>query len=154
MKPKILSWNVRGLNLVEKRMKIKSLLREWKVDVCLQETKVQNVTRELVQSLWGCVQVDWCSLGSQGASRGILLMWDKRVVKKVVFCVGCYTIACSFRSISDDFKWAFAGVYEPNVDNDRFLLWEEFFFFWISTLGRVKQPYGQVGGALMHWRRF
>jgi exonuclease III len=55
---KILSWNVRGLNLEEKRMKIKSLLREWKVDVCFQETKVQNVTRDVVQSLWGCIQVD------------------------------------------------------------------------------------------------
>ena len=39
--------------------------------------------------------------------------------------MGCYTIACSFQSISDDFKRAFAGVYEPNIDNDRFLLWEE-----------------------------
>jgi exonuclease III len=49
MMPKILSWNVRGLNLVDKRMKIKSLLEVWKVDIaCLQETKVQNVTRELV----------------------------------------------------------------------------------------------------------
>jgi exonuclease III len=49
MKIKILSWNVRGLNLEEKRMKIKSLLREWKVDVvCFQETKIQVVTRELV----------------------------------------------------------------------------------------------------------
>jgi exonuclease III len=73
MMPKILSWNVRGLNLVEKRMKIKSLLKEWKVDVvCFQETKVQNVTRELVQSLWGCPQADWCALGSQWRFWGYL----------------------------------------------------------------------------------
>jgi exonuclease III len=58
MKIKLLSWNVRGLNLEEKRMKIKSLLREWKADVvCFQETKIQVVTRELVQSLWGGAQV-------------------------------------------------------------------------------------------------
>jgi exonuclease III len=125
MKLKILSWNVRGLNLVEKRMKIKSLLREWKVDVvCFQETKVQVVTRELVQSLWGCAQVDWCYLGAQGASGGILIMWDRRVVEKVEW-VGCFTVACSFRSICDDFTWAFAGVYGPNRDNDRLMLWEE-----------------------------
>ena len=126
MMPKILSWNVRGLNLVEKRMKIKSLLREWKVDVvCFQETKVQNVTRELVQSLWGCAQVDWCALGSHGASGGILLMWDRRVVEKMEAWEGSYSITCSFRSVSDDFKWAFAGVYGPNVDNDRSMLWDE-----------------------------
>jgi exonuclease III len=126
MKPKILSWNVRGLNLVEKRMKIKILLRDWKADaVCFQETKVQLVTRELVQSLWGFVHVDWCSLGAQGASSGILLMWDRRVVEKVEDWVGCFTVACSFCSISDDFKWAFAGVYGPNSDNDRLMLWEK-----------------------------
>ena len=123
MMPKILLWNVRGLNLVEKRMKIKSLLREWKVDIVFfQKTKVQNVTRELVQSLWGCVQVDWCALGSHGASGGILLMWE---VEKVEALEGSYSIACSFRSVSDDFKWAFAGVYGPNMDNDRSVLWDE-----------------------------
>ena len=81
-------------------MKIKSLLRDWKADVvCFQQTKVQLVTRELVQSLWGCVQVDWCSLGAQGASGGILLMWDKRVMEKVEDWVGCFTVAgCMFFS--------------------------------------------------------
>jgi exonuclease III len=126
MMPKILSWNVRGLNMVDKRMKIKSLLQEWKVDiVCLQETKVQNVNRELVQSLWGCNQVDLCALGPQGASGGILLIWDRRVVEKVEAWVGCTSVACSFRSVSDDFRWAFAGVYGPNIDSDRLLLWDE-----------------------------
>jgi exonuclease III len=52
MKPKILSWNVKRLNMEEERMKIKGLIREWKEDiVCLQEAKVQTVTRELIQSL-------------------------------------------------------------------------------------------------------
>jgi exonuclease III len=126
MKIKILSWNVRGLNLEEKRMKIKSLLREWKADVvCFQETKIQVVTRELIQSLWGGAQVDWCYLGAQGASGGILIMWDRRVVEKVEEWVGCFTAACSFRSMCDDFNWAFAGVYGPNRDNDRLMLWEE-----------------------------
>jgi hypothetical protein len=126
MKIRILSWNVRGLNLEEKRMKIKSLLREWKADVvCFQETKIQVVTRELVQSLWSGAQVDWCYLGAQGASGGILIMWDRRVVEKVEECVGCFTAACSFRSMCDDFNWAFAGVYGPNRDNDRLMLWEE-----------------------------
>jgi exonuclease III len=55
MKPTILSWNVRGLNLEEERMKIKGLIGEWKVDiVCLQETELQQVTREIARSLWGC----------------------------------------------------------------------------------------------------
>jgi hypothetical protein len=84
MKPKILSWNVRGLNEKDKRMWIKGLLRDWKVDVIsLQETKLEFVSREVVRSLWGCLHVDWCYLGVRGASGGILLMWGRRVVEKV-----------------------------------------------------------------------
>jgi hypothetical protein len=52
-------------------------------------------------------------------------MWDRRVVKKVEEWVGCFTVACSFRSMCDEFNWAFAGVYGPNRDNDRLMLWEE-----------------------------
>jgi exonuclease III len=42
MKPKILSWNVRGLNKEEKHLRIRNLLKEWKADVTsLQETKME-----------------------------------------------------------------------------------------------------------------
>ncbi|XP_041015022.1 uncharacterized protein LOC121257839 [Juglans microcarpa x Juglans regia] len=39
--------------------------------------------------------------------------------------IGRYTIACSFKSVSDNFLWAFAGVYGPNLDNNRVCLWEK-----------------------------
>ncbi|KAG6717072.1 hypothetical protein I3842_04G079200 [Carya illinoinensis] len=52
-------------------------------------------------------------------------MWDQRVVEKMEVAVGLFTVACSFRSVSDGFKWAFAGVYGPNIDRDRRLLWDE-----------------------------
>ena len=43
MKPKILSWNVRGLNEGEKRLRVRNLLRKWKVDIVrFQETKVNH----------------------------------------------------------------------------------------------------------------
>ena len=83
MNLKILSWNVRGLNEKEKRLKIHNLLRTWGADiVCLQETKLEWVTRGLVRSIWSCPYIDWLYLGSKGVSGGILLMWDRRVVKK------------------------------------------------------------------------
>jgi len=75
MMAKILSWNVRRLNVEEKRMQIKGLRGVWKANiVCLQETKLQVVNGEVVQSWWSCARVDWYFLGSRGASRGILLM--------------------------------------------------------------------------------
>jgi hypothetical protein len=38
-------------------------------------------------------------LGSRGASRGILLMWDGRVVEKIEDSVGNVLVACFFRSV-------------------------------------------------------
>jgi hypothetical protein len=124
MKLKILSWNVRGINELDKRLHIKRLIRDCKVDlVCLIETKMEVISREVVRSLWGCRHVDWCFMGASGASGGILIMWDRRVVEKVDDCVGRYTLAVSLHNIDDNFLWAFGGVYEPNDDGERRVFW-------------------------------
>jgi hypothetical protein len=126
MKPILLSWNVRGLNEINKRRKVRNLCRQWKADIiCLQETKLELISSSIVQSLWGCHFVDWCYLASRGASGGILLMWDRRVVVKTEMYVGEYVVACSFKNTVDDFSWAFAGVYGPNIVSNRRSLWEE-----------------------------
>jgi len=126
MKPKILSWNVRGLNNRRKRLRICNLLRDWKVDlICFQETKVKDPSRQFVRSLWGCNYVDWCCLDASGASGGILILWDKRVVEKVDVCVGRFTLAVSLRNVDDHFEWGFVGVYGPNCRVDRRGLWDE-----------------------------
>lgn len=52
-------------------------------------------------------------------------MWDRRVVEKMEECVQRFSITCSSRSICDDFEWAFVGVYGPNNNNDRKVLWDE-----------------------------
>ncbi len=60
MNLKILSWNVRGLNDREKRLQIRNLLNLWKADViCLKETKLKEVSRSIVASLWGCQHLDY-----------------------------------------------------------------------------------------------
>ena len=52
MKIRILSWNVRGVNDSDKRKIIKSIIKSNKVDVmCLQETKIKEMSMELVHSL-------------------------------------------------------------------------------------------------------
>jgi exonuclease III len=108
MKPKIITWNVRGLNELNKRLCIKGLLREWKSNfVCLLETKMEVITRAVVRSLWGCQHVDWCYMGARGALGGILIMWDRRFEEKIDEYVKRYTIACSLRNTEDNFMWAF-----------------------------------------------
>ena len=123
---KILSWDVRGLNDVDKRIRIKGMLKEWKTDIiCLQETKMELITRQTVRSLWSCHHVDWIYLGSVGASGDILVMWDSRVVERVEEVVGYYSVSYKFRNVDNQVLWTFSSVYGPNLDRDRSLLWEE-----------------------------
>ena len=126
MNLKILSWNVRGLNEKEKWLKVCNFLRSWRADiVCLQETKLEWVTRGIVRSIWSCPYIDWLYLGSEGASGGILLMWDRRVVEKIEEAVGFFSISCRFKNVSDQFEWAFTGIYGPNLNRNRQFMWEE-----------------------------
>jgi hypothetical protein len=64
-------------------------------------------------------------VAASGVAGGILLMWDKRVVSRLDTKVGDYVAAWSFKNVVDGFEWAFAGVYCPNGDCDRRLLWDE-----------------------------
>jgi hypothetical protein len=118
---------VRGLNKRRQRLRVSNLLRDWKVDViCFQDPKLHSLSRNVVRSLWRYNHIDWCSLESSGASGGILIMWDTRMVEKVGKCVGEFTLAVSFKNIVDNFVWAFAGVYGLNSGCDRRHLWDEF----------------------------
>jgi hypothetical protein len=95
------------VNELNKRSRIRGLLRDWKADiVCLLETKMSIISREVVWSLWGCQYVDWCYMGASGALGEILLMWDRRVVQKVEEYVGRYIVACSLRNTNDNFCMA------------------------------------------------
>ena len=64
-------------------------------------------------------------MAAEGASGGIMLMWDRRVVSKIDVCQGSYVAACCFKNVEDGLVWAFAGVYGPNRDNLRMRFWEE-----------------------------
>ena len=73
----MLSWNVRGISDLRKRDVLKNFLRDCKCDlVCLQETKLEEVTCSAVRSLWENYSVDFAFLKAEGASGGIIVMWD------------------------------------------------------------------------------
>ena len=120
MNLKIISWNVRGLNDCKKRLRIRNMIKGWGADIiCLQETKMELITRREIRSLWGCQHLNWLYLGSIGASGGVLVMWDRRMVEKIDEAVGRFSISCKFKNVVDHFVWAFTGVYGPNSDCDR-----------------------------------
>ena len=52
MRLRILSWNIKGVNDRDKRKLIKNVIKTQKVDlVCLQETKIREMTSGIVRSL-------------------------------------------------------------------------------------------------------
>ena len=94
MNLKILSWNARGLNDGRKRLIVKNLLRDWKCDViCLQETKLAGLDRQLVDSLWSCPFKDWVALDAVQTAGGVLLMWDRRVLERSECLVGSFSVS-------------------------------------------------------------
>jgi hypothetical protein len=59
MSLKILTWNVRGLNNRDKRLRLKNMIKDWHADIiCLQETKLEFIMAQIVRSLRQCQFVD------------------------------------------------------------------------------------------------
>lgn len=56
---KIVSWNVRGMGDRMKRVTVKDILRNYRVDVGLiQETKLSSVTEAIIKEIWGSSVAD------------------------------------------------------------------------------------------------
>ena len=128
MKLKIMLWNVRGVNNRDKRKFLKAFIfiRSKKADiVCLQETKIQNMSVRIVCSLGVGRFLDWGTVDAEGSAGGILAFWDKRVVELVDMETGIFSVSCCFRNCTDGFQWMFSRVYGPILDSKMELFWEE-----------------------------
>jgi hypothetical protein len=68
-----------------------------------------------------------------------------RLEMEVGDCVAAYT----FKNVDDGFVWAFAGVYGPNGDSDRRLLWDEL----AGLLSWWNMPWG-IGGDFNQGRTY
>ena len=102
MRLRILSWNVRGANDPEKRRIIKAFIRSKKVDiVCLQETKLKEMTEGLIRSLGVGSYLDCASISEVGAS-DIVVFWDSRVFQLIGKEESQYTISCRFRTCNEN----------------------------------------------------
>ena len=120
MKIKILSWNVRGANNSDKRKVIKSIIKSNKMDVvCLQETKIKEMSTGLIRSLGVGRHLDWRAINSRGAIGGVLVFWDNRVVELLEVEERMFTISCQFKNSVDGLRGVFTGVYGPVCNRDR-----------------------------------
>jgi len=129
----VLSWNVRGLNCLDKRGKVKWVLRRNSCDVAiLQESKMEVVPRSIVVSLWGRRPVEWIQLPSVGRSGGIIILWDPQILELLDSCIRSFSLCCKFKLLEDNFEWGLIGVYGPNDDHLRCALFEELVSFMSS----------------------
>uniref|UniRef100_A0A2N9HUF8 Reverse transcriptase zinc-binding domain-containing protein n=1 Tax=Fagus sylvatica TaxID=28930 RepID=A0A2N9HUF8_FAGSY len=69
------------------------------------ESKLDVVDQRLIRNLWGNVYVGWEALSVVNTTRGIILMWDKRVLEKIDAHIGEYSVSCQWRSLDDGFVW-------------------------------------------------
>ena len=126
MKLNILSWHVRGANDRNKRKIIKALIRSQRVDlVCFQETKIQDISLGLVDSLGVGRFLGWGAMNARGAVGGVVVIWDNKVLELVGLEVGLFSILCRFKNCEDGFLWTFTGVYGPTLKRYREFFWEE-----------------------------
>lgn len=79
---KIVSWNVRGMGDQMKRVTVKDILCNYRIDVRLiQETKLSSVTEAIIKEIWGssvadnwiCCGIGMISVRKIGGSRNFLL---------------------------------------------------------------------------------
>ena len=126
MKLKILSWNVRGVNDKNKRKVIKALIKLQRVDlVCLQETKIQDISQKVVHNLGVGRFLGWGAVSVRGAAGGVVVFWHNRVLELVGMEVGLFSISCRFKNCEDGFLWIFTRVYGPTLKRYKELFWEE-----------------------------
>ena len=104
MKLRLLTWNVRGANNCEKRKVIKALIKKNRVDlVCLQETKIQEMSMGIIHSLGVGRFLEWGAVDLRGATGGIVVFWDNRMLDLVDLQKGLFSISCIFKSCENGF---------------------------------------------------
>ena len=97
MKIKNFLWNVRSVKNPEKRKVVEQFIRDHWVDlVCLQETKVQDMTLRMARSLRAGRFTNWGTVDASGSTGCILLFWDKRNLEVIETVNGVFSVSCSF----------------------------------------------------------
>ena len=66
-----------------------------------------NMGSRLVHSFEAGRFFDWGTVDAVGATGGILLFWDNRVLKLIDLVYGIFSISCRFRNCEDDFYGLF-----------------------------------------------
>jgi exonuclease III len=116
----ILNWNVRGLNSMARQDAVRVLVEASKIDVvCLQETKLSNISRRLILSMLGSeFDNNFIYLPSVGASGGILVAWRFRLGTVGATRVDAHSVSIQLCP-SNGCPWWLTCVYGPQQNQDK-----------------------------------
>ncbi|XP_016195736.1 uncharacterized protein LOC107636760 [Arachis ipaensis] len=120
------SWNVRGLRGHGKLRMIKDLKQKYRLNMLgLIETKRHVVTKFDVARIWGCDSAGWEYVESDGASGGLLIIWDETIFKMSNFYKGQRWLCVEGVILKNSFNCAFFLVYGVHTRDEKLVVWEE-----------------------------
>ena len=94
--------------------------------ICIQEKKIQAMSKGLVRSLGSGRFLDWRALNMEEVAGGILICCYKRALDILDWEEGQFTLSCRFKIVENGAFWVFTGVYGPFTKVERDGMWEEF----------------------------
>lgn len=116
----ILIWNVRGLNSAARQDSVRVLVNSAAADiVCLQETKMEVVSRRLILSMLGSeFDNNFVFLPSVGASGGILIAWRSKLGTIAASRIGSFCASIQFCP-DNGVPWWLTTVYGPQSNEGK-----------------------------------
>ncbi|KAE8646134.1 hypothetical protein Csa_015673, partial [Cucumis sativus] len=95
--------------------------------VILVETKLQNINKKIIKSLWSSISVKWHFSPAKSSSGGIVIMWDDIRFKVVDYLVKKFTLSIeiTYPNDSNNLNWWLTAVYGPSKRENRGDFWIE-----------------------------
>ncbi|XP_044962246.1 uncharacterized protein LOC123413368 [Hordeum vulgare subsp. vulgare] len=113
----IMCWNVRGLNQPAKRASVCEMAKSLRATIlCLQETKIDAWTPQLVQEI-GRTQLTECiALPAIDTSGGAAILWNRELTTIVSHAVGIFAITAKVTLLGQSQPFWLSSVYGPADD--------------------------------------
>lgn len=116
----VLVWNVRGLNNKARRDSVRVLIAAVRPDiVCLQESKVQDISTRILLSTLGADLDQHIALPATGTRGGVLIAWKSVACRALSSRIDTFSASVLFQN-NDGRQWWFSGVYGPHKMYSRF----------------------------------
>lgn len=123
---KILSWNLRGSNTLEKLHQVRRRVHKHNpLFVGLQETKQSLMNYYIAHELWGITSYNWSCFPSLGASGGLILMWDadRLSISEDLLRKSYFSLLCNL--VGSDVQWVVTNACGLCLVKDKAEFWKE-----------------------------